>query len=162
MIPGFSLSFFHSFILFCHGSRRCGGDGGGGGGTGRRCSSSSCCSRSRCWLAGWLVPPLFFSPNRSRFSYTLYAWFVNLFSPHRSRFSYASYDVSFYIITIDRTEEQEETRRIGPKRHRYLYCPFCMPSAILNTRSIFFFKYVHSSASSKKAIKQEKKRREKR
>ncbi len=55
-----SLSFFHSFILFCHGSRRCGVDDGGGGGTGRRCSSSSCCSRSRCWLAGWLVPPPFF------------------------------------------------------------------------------------------------------
>lgn len=104
------------------------------------------------WLAGW-SRHLFFSPHRSWFSYTLYAWFVNLFSPHRSRFSYASYDVSFCIITIDRTEEQEETRRIRRKRHRYLYCPFCMPSAILNIRSIFFFKYVHSSASSKKAIK---------
>ncbi len=109
--------------------------------------------------AGWLVPPPFFSPHRSRFSYTLCAWFVNLFLPHRSRFSYASYDVSFLY---HHNWPNGRTRRIRRKKHRYLHCPFCMPSATLNIRSIFFFKYVHSSASSKKAIKQEKKRREKR
>lgn len=148
MIPGFSLSFFHSFILFCHGSRR--HDGGGGGGTGRRCSSSSCCSRSRCWLAGW-YRHFFLAAQVSILLHLVCMICKFVLALHRSRVSYASYDVSFCIITMDRTEEQEETRRIRRKRHRYLYCPFCMPSAILNIRSIFFFTYVHSSASSKKS-----------
>ncbi len=112
------------------------------------------------WLAG---PATFFLAAQVSILLHLVCMICKfVLAPHRSRFSYTSYDVSFCIITIDRTEEQEETRRIRRKRHTYLYWPFCMPSAILNTRSIFFFKYVHSSASSKKAIKQEKKRREKR
>jgi hypothetical protein len=102
------------------------------------------------WLSGWSRH--LFSRRTGLDSPTPWCMICKfVLAPHRSRFSYTSYDVSFCIIIIDRTEEQEETRRIRRKRHRYLYCPFCMPSAILNIRNIFFFTYVHSSASSQKS-----------
>ncbi len=147
MIPGFSLSFFHSFILFCHGSRR--HDGGGGGGTGRRCSSSSCCSRSRCWLAGWLAGPatFFLAPRVSILLHLVCMICKFVLAAQIS----ILLRLVWCIILYHHNWPNGRTRRIRRKRHRYLYCPFCMPSAISYIRSIFFFTYVHSSASSKKS-----------